>query len=306
MAALSSRLNRTCSNRTASRWSIGRSAASSSSTRWWARILLGAPQRAADDLAEIVQSGVRHDGAGFELGHVEQVGDEAVEPLGLVDDGRQQIGLLAVAERARQIPQRAGRPENRGERRLEIVRDRGQQRGAQAVGLGRALRPLQVLDQTDALDRERALIDQRIEQAPLIGGEQRSRLVAVDADDADGAAAGSHRQEQTLGARQRVRAAPGRAVVLPGPVRGGEIGLVERILRRIAGLHGDRAVLRQQQHDAHLEHQGGLIGRRPKHVVERADAGELAAECVEQLDRADALVRGDRLRAPARGDIARR
>ncbi len=46
-----------------------------------ARILLGAPQRAADDLAEIVRRRVRHDGAGFELGHVEQIGDEAVEPL---------------------------------------------------------------------------------------------------------------------------------------------------------------------------------------------------------------------------------
>ena len=48
--------------------------------------LAGAPQRAADDLAEVVQRGVGHDRAGFELGHVEQVGDEAVEPLGLVDD----------------------------------------------------------------------------------------------------------------------------------------------------------------------------------------------------------------------------
>ena len=63
--------------------------------------LAGALQRAADDLAEVVQRGVRHDGAGLELGHVEQVGDEAVEPLGFVDDGREQVGLRGVVERRR-------------------------------------------------------------------------------------------------------------------------------------------------------------------------------------------------------------
>ena len=44
------------------------------------------PQGTADDLAEIVQSGVRHDGARLQLGHVEQVRNEAIEPLGFVDD----------------------------------------------------------------------------------------------------------------------------------------------------------------------------------------------------------------------------
>ena len=41
----------------------------------------GAAQGAADDLADIMPRRVRHDRAGFELGHVEQIGDEAVEPL---------------------------------------------------------------------------------------------------------------------------------------------------------------------------------------------------------------------------------
>ena len=58
----------------------------------------GAPQRAADDLADIMQGNVRRYGAGFELGHVEEVGDEAVETLRFVDDRRQQVGFLSVAE----------------------------------------------------------------------------------------------------------------------------------------------------------------------------------------------------------------
>ena len=59
----------------------------------------------------------------------------------------------------------------------------------------------------------------------------------------------------------------------------------------------------QQQHNPDLQHQGGLIGRRPEHVVQRAAACELAAEAVERFGRARAVHRGDRLGAHARRDI---
>jgi hypothetical protein len=49
----------------------------------------GPLQRRADDLRQIMRLQFRRHRAGFELGHVEKVGDEAVEPFGLVDDGRQ-------------------------------------------------------------------------------------------------------------------------------------------------------------------------------------------------------------------------
>ena len=49
----------------------------------------------------------------------------------------------------------------------------------------RALHPVDVLDQADALDRQRGLIDQGIQQAPLVRRQQRAWLVAVDPDDAD-------------------------------------------------------------------------------------------------------------------------
>ena len=112
-----------------------------------------------------------------------------------------------------------------------------------------------------------------------------------------------HRQEQALGAGQRIGAAAGRAVVLERPFRRGDIGIVERVLGRVARLHSDRAVLRQQQDDANLQHQRGLVGRRPQHVVERAGAGELAAERVKRFDGAHARLRGHRLHAAARRDI---
>ena len=86
-----------------------------------------------------------------------------------------------VGELVREIAQRPADAEHRRERRLQVVRDRGQQRRAQPVGLDGALDAVHVLDQPDALDGERALIGQRVEQAPLVGRQQRSGLVAVDA-----------------------------------------------------------------------------------------------------------------------------
>ena len=197
-----------------------------------------------------------------------------------------------IGQPAREVAQRAGRSQHRGERRLEIVRDRGQQGGTQPIRLDRAFRPVHILDQVDPLDGERGLIDQGIEQTALIGGEQRPGLVAVDPHDADGAAARSHGQEQAFRTRERVRAAAGDPVVLPRPFRRRDISLVEHVLRRIAGLDDNGAVLRQQQHDPHLQHQRGLVRRCPEDVIEGTDPGQLAAERIEQFHRAHALVRG--------------
>ena len=76
---------------------------------------------------------------------------------------------------------------------------------------------------------------------------------------------------------------PGDDIVLPRPVRGGEIGLSQLVFRRISRFDRDGAVLRQQQHHPHVQHQGGLVRRGPEHVVERTCAGQLATKCVKQL-----------------------
>src|ERR1700722_6415101 len=87
-AALSRRLNSTCSNSTAPSETIGMSVARSSCTAGCRRILRGrpdfggGPQRRADDLREVVRRELRRHRAGFELGHVEEIGNETIEPLG--------------------------------------------------------------------------------------------------------------------------------------------------------------------------------------------------------------------------------
>ena len=49
---------------------------------------------------------------------------------------RDQLVLLGLVERRAVRPQAGRRAQDRGERRAQIMRDRGQQRGAQPFGLG--------------------------------------------------------------------------------------------------------------------------------------------------------------------------
>ena len=211
--------------------------------------------------------------------------------------------LAASSSVRRQLLQRAGRADDRGERRLQVVRDRGQQRRAQAVGLGRELGLVDILDKLDALDRERRLVGQRVEQPPLLGREQRTLACRCRCRR-------RRRAARPVRSGRKRRLAPG-SVSAPRPAArscsqaqlgGGEVGLVERVLGRIAGLDGDRAVFGQEQHDPHLEHRGDLEGGGPQHVVERAGAGELLAEQIEVLGRPGPGAGGDRLaraRAPS-------
>ena len=212
LAALSKRLNRTCSNRTASSLSIGRSAARADLDAVLAEDLARPLQGRADDLADVVAVEVRRDSAGFQPRHVEQVGDEAVQPLRLLDDGGQQVGLGGIVQGIGEVVQGAGGPEDRGKRGLQIVRD-ARSAGPSAGGRsprrawpcrdprpgGRARWPAPP-GRTRASNRRRCS-----------GVSSGPGLSLSSADDADGAASGAHRQEQALRARQRVGAAPRRA-----------------------------------------------------------------------------------------------
>ena len=170
LPALSSRLNSTCSNSTSSRSSIGRSGSSTHLRPVLRQDLAGAPQRAADRIRQIDRAGAQPQRPGLQPRHVQQVADEAIEPLRLVLDVADQIAPRRCIERLAE----AGRgAQDRRQRRAQIVRDRGQQRRAQPVGLGHQARAIHILDQVHALDRQRRLVGQRIEQPVLIGREDR-------------------------------------------------------------------------------------------------------------------------------------
>ena len=74
--------------------------------------------------------------AGVEPGHVEQLGDQAAEPVGVgVDRGEHQL-LLLVVEPVPPVEQRLDEALHAGQRRAQLVGDRGDQVGAVAVEAG--------------------------------------------------------------------------------------------------------------------------------------------------------------------------
>ena len=108
-------------------------------------------QGRADDLAEVDGLPVEHDPARFETGHVEQVGDEPAQALGLVlDRGRELVAGRRVVEGI-VLAQRRHCASDGGERGLEVVRERRQQRGTQPLRLDRQARLVPLLPQADAL-----------------------------------------------------------------------------------------------------------------------------------------------------------
>ena len=83
----------------------------------------GAAERTADDIAQIDEVEPRFDGAGFKPRHIEQIGDETIKPLGLFLDRADQFVARGLVEIVVLAPEHAGRTQDRGERRPEIVRD---------------------------------------------------------------------------------------------------------------------------------------------------------------------------------------
>ena len=76
----------------------------------------------------------------------------------------------------------------------------------------------------------------------LIRGEKRTGFIAIDSNDADRTTPSAYEQEQTSRTWKGSRPSPWGAIVLPGPLRRGGIGVVEEILRRVASFR-DAATL---------------------------------------------------------------
>ena len=77
------------------------------------------------------------------------------------------VRFLFLVQLACEIAQGSGRAKHRRERRFKIMRYRGEEGRAETLGLDGALDPRHVLDEMNALDRERALVDQGLQQPPF-------------------------------------------------------------------------------------------------------------------------------------------
>src|SRR6185437_47782 len=154
------------------------------------------PEGRTDDLADIDLAALELHGAGFEARHVEEIADEAVETLRLLVNGGDEIGSRRLAIGSAIAAQAGRRAEDRGERRAQIVRDRDEERGTEALGLRLDPRRFDSGREIDALDGDRRLVRQRIEKAAFLGVEWAIGVVTADARKPDDAAIGAQRDEE--------------------------------------------------------------------------------------------------------------
>ena len=135
---------------------------------------------------------------------------------------------------------------------------------------------------------KRGLVDQRVEQPPLVRRQQWTRLIAVDANDADGRPAGSHGKKQPF-APGTCRPPPRGTIVAASPFGRRHVRIGQDVFRRIARLHGGSASSGNSSTTRSLSMDGDLKGGGPQQVVERTDAGELATKGIKRLGRLGAL-----------------
>ena len=218
-----------------------------------------------------------------EAGQVEQVADEPLEPLRLLDDDRRRL-----RDRHHAVEERLAVAADRGQRRLELVADREQER---ALGVLRAVEVVGEL--VEALgergDLGRALLRERA--GALAGGEREARL----RDALDRPRDGPGEQERGEGGdrradrggdpegdrerleiggleRRRAQQDDGLPALRMGGVEVAVAADVDRALRGLPVAEGGAAVGRQQQR--------GLLQRQDRHplllgVEEDAEAREL-------------------------------
>ena len=116
-------------------------------------------KRTVDDIADIDPVALRIDRAGLDPRHVEQVGDEARQPVALLLDRGEQVGAAGRLHLVAELAQAGDRAGDRRQRRLQIVRDRRQKRRAEplAFELGRLVEAF--LGKPRAVDGDRRLVE---------------------------------------------------------------------------------------------------------------------------------------------------
>ncbi len=195
--------------------------------------------------------------AGLDAGHVEQVGDEALEPRRLgAERGEGGVGRAVAGTQV------GGGRDDGGQRRAEVVPDAGEQRRAQPVALLERGDAGHLALGMDAGQREPGLIDECREQAALVGTDRIAAVVAAEAEHGARRTGGGDGHEQPIGGGQRVGPAAGGQAAIERPVAGGERDGVDVLVGRDGGDDRQRPVAARQIGGARVEQRRRLARQR--------------------------------------------
>ena len=201
-------------------------------------------QRRADDLLDRLPSALELDRAALQPRHVEQVVDHRIHAPRLGADRachRQRLGQ----QRRRAARQRVGQPVECGQWRAQIVRQRRQQRVAQALGFDLHRGVLRDLDVVHPLQRDRRQHREGLQLLALLRHQQKARLLRLQGQHAARAHRCLQRQVEPGAAGQGVGAQAGDLVVVERPLGGAD---VERALVRGRARHLQPLLQVEQEH----------------------------------------------------------
>jgi hypothetical protein len=268
-------------------------------------LLAEAAQRRADDLFERMPFLAQLQGAGLEPRHLQKVLDQTVEPVGLFAHRFQEALACRRVELRAVVQHGGGGALDRGQRRSQIVRDRAEQRVAEALGLHAHLGLLRLVGQMRPLDGQRGLVRECLQLVKLVRRVERVSVGGPDPENAYGSARRLQRQIERGGARQGGSAEARGLMVLMDPLGHAELVRVELELAAAPGLQGLAAAAGQEHHDLAAKHVADVPGRDRKELVEAARARELSAHRVERRRPLLALARGVGLHPDPRREAAR-
>ncbi len=205
-------------------------------------------ERAAHDLLERQPLPAELHFAALDARHVEQVVDERAHPARFVGDGLRGLELRTGRGR-RGHRERFGQADQRGERRTQVVRERGEQRVAEPLGFHLNQRLLGHLDVMHALERDRGERGKRVELPLLLGDQQDPAILGLDREHAARAHRRAQRQVEERAAGEGIGAETRGLRLVVRPLRGADVH-GER--RAAIAAHGDPLLVVRDQH-----------GRRP-------------------------------------------
>ena len=125
-------------------------------------------QNLVHERGDVVPALVRTQCAAFDARQIQQISDDAIQPLRLVHDRVREIMALLGRPHHVVLQQAAGRRHDRRQRRAQIVRDSVQERPSQLVGASQNLGLVRLSAQARALDGQ-AQLSRHSRQQPIGG-----------------------------------------------------------------------------------------------------------------------------------------
>ena len=221
-------------------------------------------ERGLAGFGQIDRLGLAPQGARLDPHHVEQVGHEPVESLGLAARTGKGQGLVGIAR-----TQRAQGAQNGRERGAQVVADRRKQRPAQPLAFLHAAQREVFLLQRHPRERQPRLGKQAFHQRHLFAMERAVDVRAAHPHDRKRPGGPRHGQEQPFRSGRHEAARPDRPPAFKRPLRGGGLKQVEPLVCAApADQHQPSRPVRGHDHDPQPEHLVDLFGqKRPERLA---------------------------------------